>query len=129
MGLCGSFALPGPTDGRLGKEGLRPDLNRSQRRKRSKPMGSNLRFVWAGRAWGRGGNLVFTMAPTRGPKRQSKGGVLKALCVHAHFDDFEFVAAGTFELWRRRVRRGFEGRGIGLAGGEAGDHLLPAGGT
>ena len=27
---------------------------------------------------------------------------MKLLCVHAHFDDFEFVAGGTFELWRRR---------------------------
>jgi len=26
---------------------------------------------------------------------------MKALFVHAHFDDFEFTAAGTFELWRR----------------------------
>jgi len=27
---------------------------------------------------------------------------MKVLCVHAHFDDYEFVAAGTFELWRRK---------------------------
>ncbi|MBX3748052.1 MAG: PIG-L family deacetylase [Verrucomicrobiae bacterium] len=26
---------------------------------------------------------------------------MKLLFVHAHFDDFEFTAAGTFELWRR----------------------------
>src|SRR5258708_32198410 len=78
-----------------------------KRTKRSGFMASNLRFVWAGRSWGRGGNLLSTMAPTRGPKRQSKGGVLKALCVHAHFDDFEFVAAVAFEFWRARVGRGF----------------------
>ena len=28
---------------------------------------------------------------------------MKILCVHAHFDDFEFAAAGTFELWRRKL--------------------------
>jgi LmbE family N-acetylglucosaminyl deacetylase len=27
---------------------------------------------------------------------------MRVLCLHAHFDDFEFVAAGTFELLRRR---------------------------
>ncbi|MCL5096968.1 MAG: PIG-L family deacetylase [Candidatus Omnitrophica bacterium] len=27
---------------------------------------------------------------------------MRLLCVHAHFDDFEFVAAGTFELWKRK---------------------------
>src|SRR5258708_14821100 len=92
-------------------------------------MASNLRFVWAGRSWGRGGNLLSTMAPTRGPKRQSKGGVLKALCVHAHFDDFEFVAAGTFELWRRRLCRDFKGRGIVRTDGKAGHHFRTRGET
>ena len=28
---------------------------------------------------------------------------MKILSVHAHFDDFEFCAAGTFELWRQRL--------------------------
>lgn len=27
---------------------------------------------------------------------------MKLLFVHAHFDDYEFTAAGTFELWRRK---------------------------
>lgn len=27
---------------------------------------------------------------------------MRILHVHAHFDDFEFVAAGTFEMWRRK---------------------------
>jgi len=49
--------------------------------------------------------------------------VLKALCVHAHFDDFEFVAAGTFELWRRRLGRDFKGRGIVCTDGKAGHHF------
>src|SRR5260370_23790151 len=88
-------------------------------------MASNLRFVWAGRAWGRGVNLLSTMAPTRGPKRQSKGGVLKALCVHAHFDDFEFVAAGAFELWRPGLGRAFKGGVLILHQGESGAHFPP----
>jgi len=28
---------------------------------------------------------------------------MRILCIHAHFDDFEFVAGGTFELWRRKL--------------------------
>src|SRR3712207_6931373 len=28
---------------------------------------------------------------------------MRILHVHAHFDDFEFVAAGTFETWRRKL--------------------------
>src|SRR6266704_1177982 len=62
------------------------------------------------------------MASIRGPKRRRKGGVLKALCVHAHFDDFEFVAAGTFELWRRRLGRDFKGRVLVCTDGKAGHH-------
>ena len=28
---------------------------------------------------------------------------MKLLCVHAHYDDYEFVAGGTFEMWRRKL--------------------------
>ena len=28
---------------------------------------------------------------------------MRILCVHAHFDDYEFTAAGTFELWRQKA--------------------------
>ena len=28
---------------------------------------------------------------------------MKALFIHAHFDDYEVTAAGTFELWRRKL--------------------------
>src|SRR5215472_15599732 len=28
---------------------------------------------------------------------------MRILCVHAHFDDYEFVASGTFELWKRKL--------------------------
>lgn len=37
---------------------------------------------------------------------------MRVLCVHAHFDDFEFVAAGTFELLRRRNLPDFRARVI-----------------
>lgn len=45
---------------------------------------------------------------------------MKALCVHAHFDDYEFVAAGTFELWRRRLGEEFVGRVLVCTDGKAG---------
>ncbi|MBN2507809.1 MAG: PIG-L family deacetylase [Verrucomicrobia bacterium] len=47
---------------------------------------------------------------------------MKALCIHAHFDDYEFVAAGTFELWRRRLGAGFAGRVLVCTDGQAGHH-------
>lgn len=49
--------------------------------------------------------------------------IMKALCVHAHFDDYEFVAAGTFELWRRKLGRKFSGRVIVCTDGTAGHHF------
>lgn len=45
---------------------------------------------------------------------------MKVLHVHAHFDDFEFVAAGTFELWRRRLGADFRGRIIVCTDGRSG---------
>jgi LmbE family N-acetylglucosaminyl deacetylase len=44
------------------------------------------------------------------------------LCVHAHFDDFEFVASGTFELWRRRIGSQLQARVIVCTDGQAGHH-------
>ena len=35
---------------------------------------------------------------------------MKVLVVHAHFDDFEFTAGGTFERWRRKFGADFRGR-------------------
>src|SRR6266702_6187369 len=119
LGRGGAFLLVSPLLGPLPTRSSRGEDGELD----AALMASNLRFVWTGRSWGRGGNLLFTMAPTRGPKRQSKGGVLKALCVHAHFDDFEFVAAGTFELWRRRLGRDFKGRVIVCTDGKAGHHF------
>lgn len=49
--------------------------------------------------------------------------MLKALCLHAHFDDYEFVAGGTFELWRRKLGADFRGRVIVCTDGKAGHHF------
>ena len=49
--------------------------------------------------------------------------MLKALCLHAHFDDYEFVAGGTFEMWRRKLGKGFRGRVIVCTDGKAGHHF------
>ena len=45
---------------------------------------------------------------------------MRILCVHAHFDDFEFVAAGTFELLRRRGGPDFRARVVVCTDGSAG---------
>lgn len=44
---------------------------------------------------------------------------MRVLHVHAHFDDFEFVAAGTFELWRRS-QPDFRGRVLVCTDGRSG---------
>ena len=49
--------------------------------------------------------------------------MLKALCLHAHFDDYEFVAGGTFEMWRRKLGADFRGRVIVCTDGKAGHHF------
>ncbi|MBU6400026.1 MAG: PIG-L family deacetylase [Verrucomicrobia bacterium] len=48
---------------------------------------------------------------------------MKILCLHAHFDDFEFVAAGTFELWRRKLGRDLRARVIVCTDGRGGHHF------
>lgn len=48
---------------------------------------------------------------------------MRILCVHAHFDDFEFVAAGTFELLRRQARPDFEARVLVCTDGRSGHHF------
>lgn len=45
---------------------------------------------------------------------------MKVLCVHAHFDDFEFVASGTFELWRRAANHELRARILVCTDGKAG---------
>src|SRR5947209_20268751 len=49
---------------------------------------------------------------------------MKILCIHAHFDDFEFVAAGTFELWKRKMGKELEAKVIVCTDGRAGHHFL-----
>ena len=48
---------------------------------------------------------------------------MKILCIHAHFDDFEFVAAGTFEVWRRKLGQNLKARVIVCTDGRAGHHF------
>lgn len=45
---------------------------------------------------------------------------MKILHVHAHFDDFEFVASGLFELWRRKLGSDLRARVIVCTDGKAG---------
>jgi LmbE family N-acetylglucosaminyl deacetylase len=49
---------------------------------------------------------------------------MKVLYVHAHFDDYEFTAAGTFELWRRRLGGKFRAKVLVCTDGKAGHHFL-----
>ena len=49
---------------------------------------------------------------------------MKALFLHAHFDDYEFTAAGTFELWLRSLGKDFRGRVVVCTDGRAGHHRL-----
>ena len=48
---------------------------------------------------------------------------MKALFVHAHFDDYEFTASGTFELWRRKLGDAFKAKVIICTDGKAGHHF------
>ena len=49
--------------------------------------------------------------------------MIRALFVHAHYDDYEFTTAGTFELWRRRLGSDFQGRVLVCTDGSAGHHF------
>ncbi|MFO1502096.1 MAG: PIG-L family deacetylase [Verrucomicrobiota bacterium] len=48
---------------------------------------------------------------------------MKILCVHAHFDDYEFVASGTFDLWKRKLGNNLRARVLVCTDGKAGHHL------
>src|SRR6266542_1887531 len=48
---------------------------------------------------------------------------MKALFVHAHYDDYEFTAAGTFELWWRKLGEAFQAKVIVCTDGKAGHHF------
>ena len=45
---------------------------------------------------------------------------MKVLFIHAHFDDFEFTTAGTFELWRRKLGEQLQRRVLVCTDGKAG---------
>jgi len=47
---------------------------------------------------------------------------MRILCIHAHFDDFEFVAAGTFERWRLQLGAGLKAKLIVCTDGRSGHH-------
>src|SRR3954454_23539714 len=49
--------------------------------------------------------------------------LMRILHVHAYFDDFEFVAAGIFEMWRRKLGPELRTRVLVCTDGEAGHHL------
>src|SRR6267378_1416047 len=49
--------------------------------------------------------------------------IMKVLSVHAHFDDFEFVASGAFELWRRKLGDKLRARILVCTDGKAGHHF------
>lgn len=48
---------------------------------------------------------------------------MKILYVHAHFDDYEFTAAGTFEMWKRRLGESLRAKVIVCTDGKAGHHF------
>jgi LmbE family N-acetylglucosaminyl deacetylase len=48
---------------------------------------------------------------------------MRILHVHAHFDDYEFVAAGTFEMWRRKLGDRLRARVLVCTDGKAGHHF------
>jgi LmbE family N-acetylglucosaminyl deacetylase len=45
---------------------------------------------------------------------------MKILCVHAHFDDFEFVASGLFEVWKQKLGPKLTAKVIVCTDGKAG---------
>jgi LmbE family N-acetylglucosaminyl deacetylase len=48
---------------------------------------------------------------------------MRILFVHAHFDDYEFTAGGTFEMWRRKLGPDLRARVIVCTDGQAGHHF------
>lgn len=53
-----------------------------------------------------------------------KGRGIRALFVHAHFDDYEFTAAGLFAQWRRKLGESFQPRVLVCTDGAAGHHRM-----
>jgi LmbE family N-acetylglucosaminyl deacetylase len=45
---------------------------------------------------------------------------MRILCIHAHFDDYEFVASGTFDLWKQKLGADLRARLLVCTDGKAG---------
>jgi LmbE family N-acetylglucosaminyl deacetylase len=50
---------------------------------------------------------------------------MRLLYIHAHFDDYEFTAAGTFEMWQRQLGQDLRVRIIVCTDGQGGHHYRP----
>ena len=48
---------------------------------------------------------------------------MKLLFIHAHFDDYEFTAAGAFEIWRQSLGESCQTRVVVCTDGESGHHF------
>jgi LmbE family N-acetylglucosaminyl deacetylase len=48
---------------------------------------------------------------------------MKILCIHAHYDDYEFVAAGTFQLWKQKLGHDLTAKVVVCTDGAAGHHF------
>src|SRR5688572_6528195 len=48
---------------------------------------------------------------------------MRILHAHAHFDDYEFTAAGTFDTWKRKLGDDLRARVVVCTDGKAGHHF------
>ena len=48
---------------------------------------------------------------------------MRILFIHAHYDDYEFTAAGTFEIWKRALGEALRAKVIVCTDGQAGHHF------
>jgi len=48
---------------------------------------------------------------------------MKILSIHAHFDDFEFVASGIFEMWKQKLGSELTAKVVVCTDGRAGHHF------
>jgi LmbE family N-acetylglucosaminyl deacetylase len=48
---------------------------------------------------------------------------VRLLYVHAHYDDYEFTAAGTFEMWKRKLGDALRAKVVVCTDGKAGHHF------
>jgi len=48
---------------------------------------------------------------------------MKVLCIHAHYDDFEFTASGLFTAWKEKLGKDLQARVIVCTDGRAGHHF------